>query len=116
MQKVSFEEIMREIYSSRAEAFAIIMAKKSWNVVSYDFGKFKDDMLRNELLSDPKTIRTKWDLLVVKGVVRPYGKKNYDAAEINLWKFANYMAPSARELLEATGREPSGSRISVEAY
>lgn len=110
MQKVTSETILREIYESRYEAFASVMAHNHWNLIEYDFSKFRADMLRRELLSDIKTIKTKWDMLAAQGVIRPYGERNYDKAELNLWAFHPYMSPQAQELLLGTGRAAVGRR------
>ncbi len=110
MQKITSETILREIYEHRVEMFADAMAHHRWNLVEYDFTRFRADMLRHELLSDIKTIKTKWDMLSAQGVIRPYGRKNYDKAELNLWAFVPYMSTQAQSLLIETGREPVGRR------
>lgn len=110
MQKVTADAILREIYDSRYEVFADLMAHNGWNLVEYDFTKFRADMLRRELLSDIKTIKTKWDMLAAQGVIKPYGKRIYDKAELNLWAFAPFMSPQAQALLIETGKAPVGRR------
>lgn len=116
MQKVTSDAILRAIYDLRYEMFADIMANKRWNRVEYSFEQFRTDMLGSELLSDSKTIKTKWDMLAAKGVIKPYGRTKYGNAELNLWAFSGHMAPSALDLLRQTGTEPVSRRTAAEVF
>ena len=96
MRRICKDQLVREIWDSRAEQIQSIMAEKGWISCPYTFENFKTDMLRRELLVDERTIRTKWDLLVYTGVLRETGKGR---AEIAFSAFKDLMPSRSRIVL-----------------
>ena len=111
MRKITHNEVMREIWNNSSEFFISEMAVHKWNSVKYTFARFKDNMMRNELIVDERTMKLKWDLLQAKGIIKEVGKSGYKDSILNIWAFSNIMGDSARKLLQDTGTEAIGYGI-----
>lgn len=107
MRRITHEEVMREIWEGSTELFVSFLADGK-NQAKYSFERFRKDMMRHDLLVDNRTIKSKWDSLIAKGVIRETGKRYTDSA-LNIWSLMPYMGTdSAKQLLIETGREPVG--------
>ena len=107
MRRITHEEVMREIWEGSTELFVSFLADGK-NQAKYSFERFRKDMMRHDLLVDNRTIKSKWDSLIAKGVIRETGKRYTDSA-LNIWSLMPYMGTdSAKQLLIETGREPIG--------
>ena len=107
MRRITHEEVMREIWEGSTELFVPFLADGK-NQAKYSFERFRKDMMRHDLLVDNRTIKSKWDSLIAKGVIRETGKRYTDSA-LNIWSLMPYMGTdSAKQLLIETGREPVG--------
>lgn len=107
MRRITHEEVMREIWEGSTELFVSFLADGK-NQAKYSFERFRKDMMRHDLLVDNRTIKSKWDSLIAKGVIRETGKRYTDSA-LNIWSLMPYIGTdSAKQLLIETGREPVG--------
>ena len=107
MRRITHDEVLREIWEGSTELFVSFLADGK-NQAKYSFDRFRRDMMRHDLLVDNRTIKSKWDSLIAKGVIRETGKRYTDSA-LNIWALAPYMGTdTARQLLIETGREPVG--------
>ena len=107
MRRITHEEVMREIWEGSTELFVSFLADGK-NQAKYSYERFRKDMMRHDLLVDNRTIKSKWDSLIAKGVIRETGKRYTDSA-LNIWSLMPYMGTdSAKQLLIETGREPVG--------
>lgn len=107
MRRITHEEVMREVWEGSTELFVSLLAEGK-NQARYSFERFRKDMMRHDLLVDNRTIKTKWDSLIAKGVIRETGKRYTDSA-LDIWSLMPYMGTeSAKKLLIDTGREPVG--------
>ena len=98
---------MREIWDGSTELFISNLAEGK-NQVRYTFDRFRKDMMRHDLAVDNRTIKSKWDSLIAKGVIRETGKRYADSA-LNIWSLMPFMdTDSAKQLLRETGEEPVG--------
>ena len=96
MRRICKDQLVREIWDSRAEQIQSIMAEKGWISCPYTYENFKQDMMRRELLVDERTIRTKWELLVSTGVIRETAKNR---GEIAFVAFKDLMPSRSRIVL-----------------
>lgn len=107
MRRITHDEVMREIWEGSTELFVSLLADGK-NQAKYSFERFRRDMMRHDLVVDNRTIKSKWDNLIAKGVIRETGKRYTDSA-LNIWSLMPYMnTESARQLLRETGEEPVG--------
>lgn len=107
MRRITHDEVMREIWNGSTELFVCSLSEGK-NVVKYTFDRFRQDMMRHDLLVDNRTIKTKWDSLIAKGVIKETGKRYTDSA-LDIWSLMPYMGTeSAKQLLIDTGKEPVG--------
>ena len=96
MRRICKDQLVREIWDSRAEQIQSIMAEKGWISCPYTYENFKQDMMRRELLVDERTIRTKWELLVSTGVLRETAKNRGELAFV---AFRDLMPSRSRLIL-----------------
>ena len=99
MRKVLREEILAEIWKSRGEMMLAFLTKGEISC-PYSFENFSKDMLRAELVTDRRTIQTKWDMLVACGVIREMGGKPYRGGELAFAAFRSRMTASAEDMLD----------------
>ena len=98
MRKILREEILSEIWKARGEMMLAFMTKGDISC-PYSYDNFSKDMLRSELVSDRRTIQTKWDMLVASGVIRETGGKSYKGGELAFAAFRSRMTASAEDML-----------------
>lgn len=112
MRRITHDEVMREIWNGSSELFISKLAEGD-NQARYTFDRFRKDMMRHDLLVDSRTIKTKWDSLIAKGVIRETGKRYTDSA-LDIWSLAPYMGTeSAKQLLRDTGMDPKGYGVNT---
>lgn len=99
MRKVLREEILAEIWKARGEMMLAFMAKGEISC-PYTFDNFSKDMLRSELVSDKRTIQTKWEMMLASGVIRETGGKPYRGGELSFVPFRSRMTASAEDMLD----------------
>ena len=99
MRKILREEILSEIWKARGEMMLAFMTKGDISC-PYSYDNFSKDMLRSELVSDRRTIQTKWDMLVASGVIRETGGKPYRGGELAFAAFRSRMTASAEDMLD----------------
>ena len=56
-------------------------------LVSYSFKQFSQTLFRNDICSDVRTIRNKWDVLVAKGILIEVRGKHYELALFDISRF-----------------------------
>lgn len=96
MKRIAKDQITREIWQNRSEQIVSFMRGKGWDSCPYTYENFKADMMRNELLVDERTMRTKWELLSSTGVIKSTGRGR---AELQFSAFLPYMSASCKSLL-----------------
>lgn len=96
MKKITREQMVGEIWDARSEQIVSIMAEKAWISCPYTFENFRADMRRRELVVDEKTLRTKWEIMVLGGIIRETGKNR---GELAFAAFRDRMPSSARMML-----------------
>lgn len=99
MRKILREEILAEIWKARGEMMLAFMTKGEISC-PYTFDNFSKDMLRAELVSDKRTIQTKWEMLIASGVIRETGGKPYRGGELSFVPFRSRMTASAEDMLD----------------
>lgn len=52
--------------------------------VAMPFSRFKECIINKDLLVDNRSIKAKWDIFVIKGVLTPLGNIPYDKALLNI--------------------------------
>lgn len=107
MRKVTREEILRGIWSSKGNAIQSWVAEGRM-YISYSFDRFLKDMLKSGILSDRRTIQTKWEMLIATGVVREIGRNQCQLAFL---PFIQFMDRFSADLLRSTVSANGGERV-----
>ena len=106
MRKITRQEIVCEIWSSRSSQFQEFILTKKWISCPYNFDNFVRDMLRNDLVTDKRTLKTKWEMLECSGIVRTNERGN---SEISFEAFSDIMPATLRIRLYDLLREEERS-------
>lgn len=69
-----------------ADAIRTLDIENQGEKVSMPFARFRDCMLSNDVLVDNRAIKTKWDILVSKGIIIPLGD-SYTKGLLNIPAF-----------------------------
>ena len=93
MRKITRQEIVCEIWSSRSAQIQELIHVKKWLSCPYTFDNFVRDMLRNDLVTDRRTLKTKWEMLECSGIIRTNER---GISEIAFESFLDLMPPTLR--------------------
>ena len=93
MRKITRQEIVCEIWSSRSAQIQELIHVKKWLSCPYTFDNFVRDMLRNDLVTDKRTLKTKWEMLECSGIIRTNER---GISEIAFESFLDLMPPTLR--------------------
>ena len=102
MRKITRQEIICEIWSSRSSQFQEFILAKRWISCPYNFDNFVRDMLRN----DKRTLKTKWEMLECSGIIRTNER---GISEIAFESFSDVMPATLRIRLYDLLREEEKS-------
>ena len=82
MPTVSMEKVTRALYVADSEYL-----ENRGETVSYSFARFRNAMLSNDVFSDIRAIRSRWDVLKAKGIITEvgpeYNKALFDVKAFN---------------------------------
>lgn len=106
MRKITRQEIICEIWSSRSSQFQEFILAKRWISCPYNFDNFVRDMLRNDLVTDKRTLKTKWEMLECSGIIRTNER---GISEIAFESFSDVMPATLRIRLYDLLREEERS-------
>ena len=106
MRKITRQEIVCEIWSSRSSQFQEFILTKKWISCPYNFDNFVRDMLRNDLVTDKRTLKTKWEMLECSGIIRTNER---GISEIAFESFSDVMPATLRIRLYDLLREEEKS-------
>lgn len=94
-----------EIWDARSEQISAFLMEKGWLSCPYTYANFCNDMRRRELVVDERTLRTKWESMILGGIIRETGKKR---GELSFVAFRDLMPSKCRmhlvSLLESDNR------------
>lgn len=103
MRKVTRNEVLEAIWASRKEAIYRLIDDEGWISCPYTYEQFRMDMLKADLISDRRTIQTKWDGLVSVKTIKA-SSKSYTEGILYFEPFVSRMDPLHRDLLMSTLR------------
>lgn len=80
MRKITRQDVIAAIWASRSSQFQEFILTKSWASCPYNFDNFVRDMLRDDTITDKRTMKSKWDMLECGGIVRLTGRGQSEIA------------------------------------